>query len=163
MEKVSVQRKNALDPDHRNRIRWDNVEYQPGYIEAVAKKAGRVIVRHRINTYGKAVELELSPDQEFWHADGMDLQFVRVNAVDAKGNRVWNANGEVHFSVKGNAKIIGVFNGDMTTDENLSGNQIKLHNGTAQVILRAGRIPGKVLLKVAVEGFKNKSLKLSTH
>lgn len=156
-------KKNTNDPDHRNRIRWDNVEYHPGYIEAIARKEGKVIARHRINTYGKAVKLKLSPDQEIWHADGTDLQFVRVNALDAKNNRVWSADGEVHFSVEGNARIIGVSNGDITTDENLTGNQIRLHNGTAQVILRAGRVPGKVLLKVAVEGFKSKSLKLITH
>lgn len=155
-------KKNTLDPDHRDKIRWDNVEYQPGYIEAVARKDGRVIARHRIDTYGKAVRLELRPDQEVWHADGMDLQFVRVNAVDAKGNRVWSADGEVRFSVEGNARIIGVCNGDINTDENLAGSQVRLHHGTAQVILRAGRTPGRVLLGVAVAGLKKENLKLAT-
>lgn len=153
-------KKNSLDPGHRNKIIWDSVAYAPGYIEAVAKRDGKVIARHRIDTFGKAVKLTLSADPEVWHADGQDLQFVQVNAVDAKGNRVWTANEEMDFSVQGNARIVGVSNGDITTDENLAGSHIRLYNGTAQVILRAGRNPGKVLLKVSGEGFKDKSIKM---
>jgi beta-galactosidase len=153
-------KKNSLDPDHRNKIVWDSVAYAPGYIEAVAKRDGKVIARHRIDTFGKAVKLTLSADPEVWHADGQDLQFVQVNAVDAKGNRVWTANEEMDFSVQGNARIVGVSNGDITTDENLAGSHIRLYNGTAQVILRAGRNPGKVLLKVSGGGFKDKSIKI---
>lgn len=155
-------RQNSQNPKTRNKIRWNQVPYSPGYIEAVARKDGKVIARHRIDTYGQPVRLRVEPDQETWHADGLDLQQVLITAIDRKGNRVRNARGEVQFSVEGPARIVAVCNGDMTTSENLSGHQIQLFDGTALVILRAGQTPGKVVLKTEVEGFKSVYTKLFT-
>lgn len=155
-------RQNSMDSKTRNKIRWDDIEYEPGYIEAIARTNGREVARHRIETTGqKVARLRLEPDNTSWTADGMDLQHVRVTAVDNKGCRVPMAQGELAFSVEGDAAIIATSNGDMTNHEVDTEPHRQLYNGSALVILRAGQKPSKVTLNVSGEGMKQ-TLKLVT-
>ncbi|MBQ2360992.1 MAG: beta-galactosidase, partial [Prevotella sp.] len=103
------------------------------------------------------------PDQQTWKADGTDLQHIRIYAVDKKGRRVWNANQQLTFEVEGDARIVGVDNGNIISDEMMTGNQRKLFNGSALVILRAGQNAGKVNLRISGEGFKTQTVKLTTY
>ena len=125
----------------RNQIRWNDIAYEPGTLEAVAYKGGKVVARHRIETTGEAVRLSADADNAQWRADGQDLQHVRVVALDKKGRRVQTTDQEVTFSVSGDARIVGVVNGDINSDEMMVGNQRRLYNGTCTVILggRGGR------------------------
>ena len=167
-------KKNSNDPKLRARIKWDNIAYAPGTLVAVAKKNGKVVARHQIETTGEAVALKLVPDAENWHADGKDLMHVRVYAVDKKGRRVLNvkdakAFDKLTFTVKGDANIVAVDNGNITSDELHIGKtqlektiQRNLFQGSALVILRAGDKPGKIELSVAGEKMKAKKLVLNT-
>ena len=155
-------KKNTTDPNTRNKIKWTDIAYEPGYVEAVARKDGKTVARHRINTFGKVSRLQLAPDQEVWKADGTDLQHVTVYAVDKNGNKVWDDTDELTFSVEGDASIVAVSNGDITTDENLAGNRIRLFHGSAMVILRAGVKPSAITLTVSAAGKKDYKLKLNT-
>lgn len=167
-------RKNSEDPKLRARIKWDNIAYAPGALLAVARKNGKVVARHQIETTGEAVALKLVPDMEIWHADGKDLMHVRIYAVDKKGRRVLNvkdakAFDKLTFTVKGDANIVAVDNGNIASDELHIGKtqleksiQRHLFQGSALVILRAGDKPGKIELSVAGEKMKAKKLVLNT-
>ncbi len=155
-------KENSTDPNRRNKMKWNDVPYERGYVEALAYKDGKVVARHRIETTGKATRLTLTPDVETWKADGTDLMHVRVKAVDSKGRRVYAANQQLTFEVEGDARIVGLDNGDITSNELSVGNQRKLFNGSALVILRAGQKPGNVVLRVSAPGFKTQRLKLNT-
>lgn len=167
-------KKNSNDPKLRARIKWDNIAYAPGTLVAVAKKNGKVVARHQIETTGEAIALKLVPDAENWHADGKDLMHVRVYAVDKKGRRVLNvkdakAFDKLTFTVKGDANIVAVDNGNISSDELHIGKtqlektiQRNLFQGSALVILRAGDKPGKIELSVAGEKMKAKKLVLNT-
>ncbi len=167
-------KKNSNDPKLRARIKWDNIAYASGTLVAVAKKNGKVVARHQIETTGEAVALKLVPDMETWHADGKDLMHVRIYAVDKKGRRVLNmkdakAFDKLTFQVKGDANIVAVDNGNIASDELHIGKtqlekiiQRNLFQGSALVILRAGDKPGKIELSVAGEKMKAKKLVLNT-
>ena len=167
-------RKNSEAPKLRSRIKWDNIAYAPGSLVAVAKKNGKVVARHQIETTGEAVALKLVPDMETWHADGKDLMHVRIYAVDKKGRRVLNvkdakAFDKLTFTVKGDANIVAVDNGNIASDELHIGKtqlekfiQRHLFQGSALVILRAGDKPGKIELSVEGEKMKAKKLVLNT-
>lgn len=167
-------KKNSNDPKLRARIKWDNIAYAPGTLVAVAKKNGKVVARHQIVTTGEAVALKLVPDAENWHADGKDLMHVRIYAVDKKGRRVLNvkdakAFDKLTFTVKGDANIVAVDNGNIASDELHIGKiqleksiQRNLFQGSALVILRAGDKPGKIELSVEGEKMKAKKLVLNT-
>ena len=167
-------KKNSEDPKLRSRIKWDDIAYAPGTLLAVARKNGKVVARHQIETTGEAVALKLVPDVETWHADGKDLMHVRIYAVDKKGRRVLNmkdakAFDKLTFQVKGDANIVAVDNGNIASDELHIGKtqlektiQRNLFQGSALVILRAGDKPGKIELSVAGEKMKAKKLVLNT-
>lgn len=156
-------KKNSDAPKLRARIKWDGIAYAPGTLLAVARKNGKVVARHQIETTGEAVALKMVPDAETWHADGQDLMHVRVYAVDKKGRRVMNlkdknAFSKLAFSVKGDADIVAVDNGNIYSDELHVGKkqldktaERALYQGSALVILRAGTQPSKVELTVACE------------
>ena len=167
-------KKNSEDPKLRARIKWDDIEYIPGTLEAVARKNGKVVARHQIQTTGEAVALKIVPDAETWHADGQDLLHVRVYAVDKKGRRVLNVKDEkafdkLTFTVNGAADIVAVDNGNISSDELHTGKvqlaktaNRSLFQGSALVILRAGDKAGKVELTVAGNQLKAKKIVLNT-
>ena len=153
-------KKNERDPKVRNRIRWDGIVYQPGTITAVARKDGKEIARHSLETTGEAVALQLVADKQTWHADGKDLQHVRIIAVDKKGRRVLNAGEKLTFKVSGNAEIVAVDNGNIQSDELAVGSERNLFMGTALVILRSGTTPSDVVLEVASDKYKTKKIRV---
>lgn len=138
----------------RNRITWDSIPYAAGWVEALAYNEGnpKPIARHRVETSGKAVKLAVVPDKENWEADGMDLQHVRISAIDSKGREVAGDETPLTFSVSGPAEIVGVINGDINSEELTVGNRRRLFDGKASVILRSDVKSGDVVLTVTPEG-----------
>lgn len=161
--KVVAEKENTLNTKGRNKLRIDDIMYQPGTLEAIGYKDGKPVASHKIMTAGKLQRLNLEADNNNWLADGKDLQHIRVTAVDKKGNKVWSANQQLTFEVVGDAKIVGVDNGDITSEELTVGNTRRLFNGSALVILRAGKNAGKVQLKVSSPDLKTQIIKLTTN
>ena len=150
---IGVQ-KNSADVKKRNTIFWKNVPFTPGKITAIARKDGKEVTRHELETTGIAVALKIETENANWKADGMDLQYVKVYAVDKKGRIVPTATGEITFDVNGAASIIAVDNGDHSSDDLFGGNKKVLHNGFGMTILRSATKAGTVKLKVSAAGLK---------
>jgi len=155
-------KQNPHSAKQRNLIRWGEVDYKKGKLEAVAYKGGKAVARHALETTGKAVRLVAEPDNSNWQADGMDLQHVVVRAVDSKGRTVMTADDELTFQVDGDARIVAVSNGDITSDELNATDHRQLWQGKALVILRSGRQPSKVTLRTLSKSFKPAVSKLET-
>lgn len=151
---VGVKKNDRNNPKVRNKIKWDGVAYQNGNVEAVARTGGKVVARHKIETTGEAKKLTAVADNREWKADGMDLQHIRVCAVDSKGRRVQTSDDNIKFEVTGPADIVGVINGNLASDELTVGNSRSLYKGTATVILRSRKEAGKVVLTATADGLK---------
>jgi beta-galactosidase len=158
---VGIQQ-NSVDVNKRNMIFWQNIPYVPGKITAIARKDGKEVARHQLETTGKAVALQIETENAAWKADGMDLQYIKVYAVDSKGRKVPTATGEVSFEVSGAARLIALDNGDHSSDDLFNGNKKRLHNGFAMAILRSNQTAGTVKLKVSVIGLKQVEKTLAT-
>lgn len=155
-------KKNPEERTKRNVIQWDNVKYEPGNITAVARTAGKEVARHKIETTGKPVKLIIEHENNDWKADGMDLQYARVYAVDSKGRKVPTATGNVSFEVSGEANLLASDNGCHTGDYLFRDDSIDLYRGFAMGILRPTRTPGEVTLKVSCPGLKPAIAKFTT-
>lgn len=154
---------NIGNPKERNRILWEKVPFKKGKVEAIAYIGGKEVARHNLSTFGDAKRLTATPDNSAWKADGMDLQHVRIAAVDSKGLTDKKASGLLTFKVDGPADIVGVINGDMRSDELSVGSTRSLFNGAATVILRSRKdTPGKVTLTVSTPGLPTRSVALTT-
>ena len=151
------------DPKQRNQIKWDGITYADGKLLAIAYRNGKEVARHQIETTGKAVKLIATLEDNTWKADGTDLMHIRIEAVDSKGRRVPMAQDELNFEItEGDASIVAVSNGDINSDELNVTNHRRLWNGSALVILRAGKTPGKVTLRTTCDTFKPIVTKMET-
>lgn len=150
---IGVQQ-NSIDVKKRNTLYWKDIPFTAGKITAIARKGGKVVAQHELETTSEAVELKVETENTDWKADGMDLQYVKVYAVDAKGRKVPTATGELTFDVSGVARLIAVDNGNHVSDDLFGGNKKTLHNGFAMAILRSEQMAGTVKIKVSATGFK---------
>ena len=158
----SMGTKKNNDKRKPNVITWKDIPYEVGNITAIAKKDGKVYARHQLETTGQPVRLMMETENANWKGDGMDLQYVRVYAVDKKGRVVPTADGIVEFSVDGEASIIAVDNGDHSSNDLFDGNRKRLYEGFAMAILRSSRNPGKVKISATCSGLKGISKSLVT-
>ena len=110
---------NVANPKEHNRIYWKDVPYAKGNIVARAYRKGenKPIATHRIETAGKAVKLTATGDNSNWKADATDLQHVRIQALDGRNRRDYGAFDKIKFTVDGPAEIVGVINGNISSDE----------------------------------------------
>ena len=150
------------DSKKRNQIKWEGITYADGKLEAIAYNSGKAVARHQIETTGKAVSLRVTPEDSEWRADGTDLMHLRIEAVDNKGRRVPMAQDELKFEIDGDASIVAVSNGDINSDELNVTDHRHLWNGSALVILRAGKTASKVTLKSSADGYKTVKTLLTT-
>ena len=150
------------DSKKRNQIKWEGITYADGKLEAIAYNSGKAVARHQIETTGKAVSLRVTPEDSEWRADGTDLMHLRIEAVDNKGRRVPMAQDELKFEIEGDASIVAVSNGDINSDELNVTDHRHLWNGSALVILRAGKTASKVTLKSSADGYKTVKTLLTT-
>ena len=155
-------RNNPKDAKSRNKITWNGIDYKKGRLEAIGYRGSKAVARHALETTGKPVKIIAEPDNSQWHADGMDLQHIRLRAVDAKGRTVLTCQDELTFAVSGDAQIVAVTNGDINSNELNATNHRSLWQGQAMVILRAGTVPSNITLKTNSTKFKQLTTKLET-
>ena len=163
---LGIQRNDTADYARRNMAYWPAVDYgRGGTLTAIARDdSGRELARHSISTPGPAKRLDIRPENpDDFHANGMDLLYITVDAVDAKGRRVWSCDEPLTVEVSGAATLLAIDNGDHYTDLLFpAGRDTKpMLRGRMTVVLRAGRTPGEATVKFTSPKFKNKTTKLT--
>ena len=152
------------DMPRNSHLQWV-VNYEPGTLEAVAYKKGKRITT-KVETTGQASEVVVTPYKTTMLADGKDAAVINITAVDKQGREVPDANNLVTFSLNGDAKIIGLGNGDPSShepDKIFDGNwQRHLFNGKCQVIIQAGKTPGAIRFEAKSEGLYTGSTDIFT-
>jgi beta-galactosidase len=135
-------------------LSWE-VTYTPGILEAEGWRNGRLI-REQVETTGNPVEVVLMVAKTTLMADGKDATVINIRSMDQDGRWVPDAQNLITFSVEGDARIIGVGNGDPSShepDQCLPGQwQRHLFNGYCQVILQAGKNAGIIKFKAESVG-----------
>ena len=123
-----------------------SVPYAPGTLKAVGLRGNHPVTSNVLTTAGNPVSLRLTADRTVVHADGQDLSFVTVEAVDEKGRLQPHANQEVKFLISGPGVIAAVGNGDGQDAASYQGDRRKLFQGRALVVVRTTRTPGSIRL-----------------
>jgi len=124
---------------YKYRLRWNNVLYEPGELKAVAYKDGSEIGQAVMRTADKPAAIRLTPDRKELSADGEDLCYILVEALDEKGVLCPLADNLIRFRIDGPAEIAGIGNGNPLSLEPFQADNHKLFNGKAMLILRAAR------------------------
>jgi hypothetical protein len=129
------------EPTYDYRLRWNDVAYSPGELKAVAYRKGATIGEAIVRTAEEPAALRLTPDRTQLTANGDDLSFVVIEAVDRNGVPCPLADSLVTFAVEGPAEIAGIGNGNPMDFESFQASNHSLFHGKAVLILRT--IPGK--------------------
>ena len=128
---------------------WNQVPFETGKIEVVSYRNGKVVARETRETTGEPVALKLTADRSTIAADGYDLSYITVEAVDNKGRAVPTADLMLSFSVTGAGELFGVDNGNAADTLCLKGDRKALFSGKALGVVRSFKgIPGTARLTV---------------
>lgn len=153
----------------RYRLRWNNVQYEPGEIRVVTyNQYGDKVGEDVRRTAGEPAQLNMvaeCPDNvntgiacmvegcEVEHgthlkADGNDLAFITVSLLDQDGNECPLADDELTFEVSGAGIFKAACNGDATSLEPFTLPQMKLFSGKLVVIVQSKKQKGDITIKV---------------
>ncbi len=136
------------------------VPYAPGVLKAIAVQGSKPVAEAVLRTVSEPARVRLTADRRSLLADGQDLSFIKVEAVDASGHPHPNAEHQVTFSLRGPGAIAAVGNADMLSEEPYQGNQRKLFHGQALVVVRTSRTAGTITLTAGVPGLKGDAIQI---
>ena len=148
-------------------LKW-KATYQPGRVVAYGYKNGHRIMTETIETTKPAYKTVLKTENQAMAADGRDLAVITVEIHDQKGRIVPDACPMLNFRIDGDARILGVGNGDPmylgqdhpnTKDCKEFG--IPAFNGLAQVIVQSTGKPSAITLSCLSDGLKTSSISIT--
>jgi len=137
-------------------VSWD-VPYEPGTLKAVGKRDGKVVVSEEIKTAGEPAKIRLTVDRSTITNSPEDVAHCKVEVLDEKRNIVPLADNMVDFKIAGDAKIIGVENGNMRDSDPVKANQRKAYNGLCLAIIQSAT-PGKIKVTATSKGLESASV-----
>jgi hypothetical protein len=132
-------------------LRWD-VPNQPGVLLAIGKRDSREAARFELATAGAPHLIELTPDKTALAAGGEDLSHVAIRIVDAAGRRVYLAGVTVEVEVSGAGELAALDSGDLADLSPVRANRRRTYQGRALAIVRAGKAPGRIAIRVSAPG-----------
>jgi hypothetical protein len=163
------------------------VPFEPGTLEAVSYRDGKVVSRTCKVTAGKPDHLKLTKIENplGFKADGADMALLQIEVVDKDGRRCPLDNRMIHFNCWGEVQWIGgiaqrtgaglvktVRHGgdgllDAANTETVSDNYINSINvpvecGVNRVLIRSTVHPGDITVAAGAEGMRPVTLTLST-
>jgi beta-galactosidase len=128
------------------------VPYAPGVLKAVGVRGDRVVAESVLRTSGQETKLRVLADRKMVDANGEDLSFVTVEAVDADGRPDLQASQDVQFTITGPGVIAAVGNGDAQDADSYHSEHRKLYQGRALVVVRSSRKAGAIVLTARSSG-----------
>lgn len=138
------------------------VPFTPGTLKAVGLDGGRAVAEHVLRTAGNATRLRLTVDRSTVDADGQDLAFVTVEAVDTAGRVRPDASQVVTFTITGPGTLAAVGNGDATSDEPYVATTRALSEGRALAVVRAGDRAGQIAVVARASGLTDGTVTITS-
>jgi beta-galactosidase len=128
------------------------VPYAPGILKAVGVRGDRGVAESVLITASKPTRLRLTADRTVLQADGQDLSFITVEALDAEGRFQPDVDQEVQFAISGPGVIAAVGNADGKDSASYQADRRRLFQGRALVVVRTSHKTGLIHLTAAAPG-----------
>jgi beta-galactosidase len=141
------------------------VLFDSGKLTAIGKNSAHEVCRFELLHAGPAESLTIIPDTTQLSAKADDDGFGRVaqlevQCVDDAGIRNTTADPEIHVTVTGPVRLLGIENGDPTSHENYQAPAHKAFHGRMLVYLQSTGV-GKAHVSVSVDNFKPAAVDLT--
>lgn len=138
------------------------VPFHKGTLKAVSYKDGKEVLTREVKTTGDPISIRLTADRQTIKADGKDLSFITVEALDAEGNPVPVADNLINFTIQGDGFIAGTDNGDPTDPNSLKKPSRKLFSGKGLAVVQSHKKAGKIILKATSSNLKQASIEINS-
>ena len=129
-----------------------DVPYEPGILRAAGFTGGAQAAECAIRTTGAPSAIRLAADRGAIRAGEGDLGYVTAEVVDGQGNRVLDADHEIHFTVQGAGSILAVGSANPTSAERYVGDRRRAFQGRCLAVVKPGDEPGEICLAARAEG-----------
>lgn len=141
---------------------FDNIEFQPGVLEAVGFINDKEASGYRVATAGAPHELRLTAitNPEGFHADGADLALLQFEVIDKEGHRCPLDNREVRFTLKGEGEWRGGI--AQGSDNYILSKTLPVECGVNRALIRSTRNAGKILVVASADGLPDAMIELQT-
>ncbi|MFK8298540.1 DUF4982 domain-containing protein [Capnocytophaga cynodegmi] len=153
----------SFERQKRYRLMWLDTKYEAGEVKVVAyDKNGKAVAEKIVKTAGKPHSLRLTADRNVITADGKDLSFITIEAVDKDGNLCPNVNDLVTFKVSGAGTYRAAANGDATSTDQFHLPKMHLFNGKLVAIVQSSEKAGEITFEAKSKGLKSSVIKVKT-
>jgi beta-galactosidase len=144
-------------------LAW-KVPYDRGTLKAIGMKGGEIVCRETVSTTGEPYKIQMTLAMETFldkgeipplAADGRDIAVIKAAVLDKDGNIVPTADNNISFAIEGNAKIIGVGNGNISSHEPNRDIKRKAYNGLCVAIVQSATNTAEVTVTASSPGLKS--------
>ena len=127
--------------------------YQNGCLTAIGFDAsGNETSRDKTSSFGNTASLEIKPDKTKINANGTDLIFAEISALDYNGRFVANARDRINVTVEGAGRLVGLDSGDSTDYDEYKCSSKRLFNGKLLAVIAASYDIGKIIIRAEANG-----------
>lgn len=131
----SLGRKKLNRRDYEKCTALWSVPFERGTLEAAGiDDRGNIVCRDIRKSFGDTASLRLTSEKSCLRADGKDLAFITVEALDQEGVPVENARDRVSVNVEGGGVLMGLDNGDPSDTDEYKGSSKRLFGGKLLII-----------------------------
>lgn len=125
-----------------------DIIYEPGILETVAYKNGKIIGVDKLETTEKPYKLKLMPEKSVISSNYGDLCYIKIVALDEKEREVPYANNKIRIEVEGVLKLIALGNSNPCSTEIFVNPVSSLYKGKALAILKSIGKSGETKVRV---------------
>ena len=129
------------------------VKYAPGCLLAKCYREGKLACQDQVETTGAPVKLRLKLERDGVRADGQDVAIITCDCLDAQGRHVPDAAPMVHFYTVDKGQIVGT-GSDVCDHTPVTSHDRRMRAGLISVLARAGKEPGRMIVKAEAEGLE---------
>ena len=140
----------GTSPVKRCRAVFETI-YEPGTLEAVARRDGVEVGRTRLRSASGPVRLLVEVDRPTLRVDHADLAFVSIELVDEAGICCPTADREIRVELEGPAVLQGLASADPCSENDYTGDRCPTFDGRALAVVRP-TAPGRIRITVRADG-----------
>lgn len=119
---------------------------------------GKVVAEDCLKSFGEAAKLSVAAERTVLKADGRDLTFVIIEALDKNNTPVANARNRVRVTVQGAGRLLGLDSGDSTDYDSYKGDNKRLFSGKLAAIIGTLRESGDITVTVSSLGLPDEKI-----
>ncbi len=151
-----------IDHMHGKKLTADyKILYGKGELKALAyDENGQVIAEDVQRSFGDAAKLILDADKTEVMADGEDLIYLEITALDENDIFCANANNRVNVRVEGAGRLLGLDNGDSTDFDQYKGTSRRLFSGKLLAVIASSGNVGAIRVTVTSPGLPEQGMEL---